>query len=142
MKLKILINSLILWLLSSCASFNQQSIYERLGGEQKLSLIVEDFISEIGNDPIVYPYFEKASVSHFRKGIYSHLCDVAGGPCKYQGDSMVEIHTGMNVSEKAFNRLVELLVNALDKNDVDTQTQNRLLSKLAPLRSEVMVDRN
>lgn len=140
MRLKILIGVLTLWTISSCATLNDASVYESLGGKQKLSLIVEDFISEIGNDPVVFAYFEKASVSHFRQGIYAHLCDVSGGPCEYKGDSMKEIHTGMNISEKAFNRLVELLINALNKNNIDTPTQNRLLAELAPLRSQVMVD--
>ncbi len=137
---RLVIKLLVTCLLFGCQTLPPGSLYQSLGGEQKLNQIVEDFIDEIGHDPVVFPYFEKASVSHFRKGIYTHLCDIAGGPCKYTGDSMRDIHTGMNVSEKAFNRLVELLINAMDKNHVDSVTQNRLLAKLAPLRSEVMVD--
>ncbi len=140
-RIKTIIFLVGLSILTGCAMTEKRSLFESLGGESALRLVVEDFITEIGNDPVVYPYFEKASVSHFRQGIYTHFCQIADGPCEYRGDSMVDIHTGMNVSEKAFNRLVELLINALDKNKIDTRTQNRLLEKLAPLRSQVMVDR-
>ena len=125
--------------LFGCASSQQhQSVYEGLGEMQGIEAITDSFIQHIAKDEDIFPYFAKASVSHFRQGFITHLCDAAGGPCEYQGDNMVDIHTGMNITEADFNRVVELLVLSLQENEVDYPTQNRLLKVLAPVRLQVM----
>lgn len=127
--------------LSGCSTTinnHQGSLYIQLGEEQGISRLVDSFIKELAKDKQVFPYFAKASVSHFRKGFINHMCDISGGPCKYKGDNMVNIHTGMNINEADFNRVVELLVKAMEKEDISYRTQNKLLAKLAPLRSEVI----
>jgi hemoglobin len=60
------------------------------------------------------------------------------GPCKYNGDSMVAIHTGMHISEKDFNHVVDLLINAMNNQNINHKIQNKILFKMAPLRGEVI----
>ncbi len=125
-------------LLASCATIQPSStLYERLGGAKGLEQIVDDFIANIGNDEQVFHYFAKSNVTRFRQGFINHICELAAGPCKYEGDSMVDVHTGMNITESDFNRVVELLVDALEKNNVSYPVQNELLAILAPMRSEI-----
>ncbi|MEO2278911.1 group I truncated hemoglobin [Pseudoalteromonas pernae] len=124
--------------LLGCASKPQPSIYQALGEKQGIESITDSFIKQIAKDEAIFPYFAKSSVSHFRQGFITHLCAATGGPCEYKGDSMVDIHTGMNINEADFNRVVELLIIALEENDVDYPTQNRLLKMLAPMRPQVM----
>lgn len=125
--------------LASCASpTGTNSLYHELNGKDGIAAIVDDFIRLIAKDELIFPYFAKASVSHFRQGFIDHVCDISGGPCQYKGDNMIDIHTGMHISEKDFNRVVELLILALEKNEVSYQTQNRLLKKMAPLRKQVI----
>ncbi len=127
--------------LSGCSSISNNhpdTLYNQLKGEKGISRLVDSFIKEIAKDQQIFPYFAKASVSHFRAGFISHMCDISGGPCQYEGDNMVDIHTGMNINEADFNRVVELLVKAMEKEGISYRTQNKLLAKLAPLRSEVI----
>ena len=63
---------------------------------------------------------------------------VSGGGCQYTGDTMEQVHGGMNISEKDFNLTVDLLINAMDKANVPHPLQNRLLNKLAPMRSQML----
>lgn len=65
-------------------------------------------------------------------------CVNTGGDCKYTGNSMVQVHTGMNISEADFNRTVELLINAMTKAGVSHPMQNRILEKLAPMRANII----
>lgn len=113
-------------------------LYEQLGGGAGLEKIVDSFIDNIGKDPQILPYFADAKVSHFRTFFLEHLCAVSDGPCTYTGDSMEDIHTGMHIDEADFNRVVELLVDALEQNHIPFTTQNRLLERLAPLRGGVI----
>ncbi|WP_448211899.1 group I truncated hemoglobin [Colwellia sp. MEBiC06753] len=127
-------------LLISCTASNNStsSLYEEIGGAPAVEQIVDAFIVNIAKDKQVLPYFIKANVEHFRQGFIQHFCHATGGPCQYQGDSMVDIHKGMNINEADFNRIVELLVSAMEQAALSYPLQNKVLARLAPLREEII----
>ncbi|GAA5139700.1 group I truncated hemoglobin [Thalassotalea piscium] len=129
-------------LLFACSSHTenaeQNNLYQALGQQQGIERLVSIFVKKLGQDKQIFPYFAKSSVSHFKQGFISHLCDVSGGPCQYEGDNMVDIHTGMNINEADFNRVVELLVEAMEEAGINYPTQNKVLAKFAPLRGQVI----
>ena len=51
---------------------------------------------------------------------------------------MVAIHTGRNINEKDFNHVVDLLINAMDEQNIPHTVQNEILAKMAPLRGEII----
>ncbi len=122
----------------SAPPVSETTLYRQLGGEQGLEQLVDAFIRGIADDDRIFPYFAKADVTHFREGFVTHLCDIADGPCTYDGDSMEQIHTGMHIDEADFNRVVEILVDAMQETGIGYRTQNRLLARLAPLREGVI----
>ncbi|MFY8275373.1 group I truncated hemoglobin [Pseudoalteromonas sp. SSDWG2] len=129
------------WMLTLCgcaSSAPNDTLYDALGAQQGVASITDSFIKHIAKDEAIFPYFAKSSVSHFRQGFQTHICDISGGPCEYTGDTMEDIHTGMKINEADFNRVVELLIMALEDNGIDYPTQNRLLKLLAPMRSDVI----
>ncbi|GHG04762.1 group I truncated hemoglobin [Thalassotalea marina] len=128
----------LLSFLGCSSKVTEESLYQQLNGQPGIEKIVDSFIQQIAKDKQIFPYFAKASVSHFRQGFITHLCDVSGGPCQYQGDNMNDIHTGMQITEADFNRVVELLINAMEENNITYPAQNRVLALLAPLRAEVI----
>ncbi|PHR65373.1 MAG: hypothetical protein COA51_05970 [Idiomarina sp.] len=67
-----------------------------------------------------------------------HICELSGGPCEYSGESMVTVHTGMNISRAEFNAVVENLMTAMDQQQLAVSTQNRLLAILASFHKEVI----
>ncbi|NVJ51213.1 MAG: group 1 truncated hemoglobin [Gammaproteobacteria bacterium] len=144
--LKTLSSIVLVGLILSCSSQqpipscgeNPNTLYAKLGSQAGIEKIVDGLIQAIGRDQQIFHYFREANVSHFRAGLIQHFCDIANGPCRYQGDSMQQIHTGMNISEGDFNRLVELLIEVLEQLDYDIPIQNQLIARLAPLRSQVI----
>ncbi|MCH2088255.1 MAG: group 1 truncated hemoglobin [Pseudoalteromonas sp.] len=125
-------------MLVGCVSSNNGTLYQQLNGKQGVEKLVESFINQIGHDERILAYFKQSNVAHFRQGFITHLCSVTDGPCEYKGDNMVDIHTGMNISKKDFNRVVELLINAMDEQQIPQTVQNKILSRLAPLRPEII----
>ncbi|PCC13741.1 group I truncated hemoglobin [Pseudoalteromonas sp. JB197] len=124
--------------LAGCSSKPKQSLYQQINGNAGIEKLVDSFIYQIGNDRQVFHYFEHSNITHFRQGFISHLCALTNGPCEYKGDSMVAIHTGMNINEKDFNHVVDLLINAMDEQNIPHSVQNKIISKMAPLRSEII----
>lgn len=125
-------------LLLGCTTQPNTSLYQQLGEQAGLEKLTDSFITQIGNDKQVFHYFEHSSISHFRQGFISHLCSLVEGPCEYKGDSMVAIHTGMNINEKDFNHVVDLLINAMNEQNIPHTVQNKILAKMAPLRGEII----
>ena len=123
---------------SSTSVQQDDSLYHDIGGHEGIERIVNAFTHRIVQDKDILPYFAKSNVTHFKQGFISHLCDAVGGPCQYKGDTMTDIHTGMNITEKDFNRTVELLIGAMEDVGISYPSQNKILKKLALLRSQVI----
>jgi hemoglobin len=125
-------------LLTACTSTPNSTLYQQLDGKDGIERLTDSFINQIGNDDKVLAYFTDANVVHFRDGFINHLCALTDGPCEYKGDSMVAIHTGMNITEADFNRVVDLLINAMNEQKINHTLQNKILAKMAPLRPEII----
>ncbi|MCG8311693.1 MAG: group 1 truncated hemoglobin [Pseudomonadales bacterium] len=100
--------------------------------------ITGNFIYEIGLNESISKHFEETDLDRFYNKMVEHLCEVSDGPCEYTGDSMIDVHTNMNINEAEFNLVVDLLINALNRSDIPHPTQNKLLARLAKLRGEML----
>ena len=121
-----------------CATTQSKNLFTALGGEDGVTALVDNTIILIGSDEQIFHYFADTKISRFQQKLYLHLCEITDGPCTYDGDSMVDVHTGMDINEADFNHLVEILITAMNKSNIKTATQNRLLKRLAPLRDQVI----
>jgi hemoglobin len=66
------------------------------------------------------------------------FCALLNGPCTYTGKDMTSAHTGMKITQAAFNALDEDLDTAMDKHNVPISAQNYLTGKLAPMEPAVV----
>lgn len=121
-----------------CSGNTQQiTLYDKLGGEQGVNQIVNNLVQNIGHDQQIFHYFAEANVNRFQEKLSWFLCDISDGPCTYTGDNMQLVHDGMHITERDFNHLVDLLVDAMYEADVSHPVQNQLLARLAPMRKDI-----
>jgi hemoglobin len=125
------------FLLNACASQNT-SIYQQLGGQPKVEEIVDNFITEIEFDPIMFEFFKDSDINRFREKLTEHLCLLTGGPCQYTGDTMKQVHGGMNISESTFNHGVDLFISAMTKADIPHRIQNKILAVMIHTRDQMI----
>tara|TARA_R110002110_G_scaffold316722_1_gene529647 strand:- start:262 stop:678 length:417 start_codon:yes stop_codon:yes gene_type:complete len=124
--------------LSGCATTTENTLYDQLGQREGIDRIVARFIVSIESRPRVAKHFEKTDLDRFYDKLAEHICFLADGPCEYTGDTMVDVHTGMNISEAEFNLLAEMVLDAMDAEGIPHPVQNDLVARLVPLRSEVI----
>ena len=135
---KIIVSTLALAsLLSGCAS-RSTSLYDELGGQSKINEIVEYFVYEIEYNDTILPYFEDTDIDRFMAKFAEQLCVFSGGPCTYSGDTMKQVHGGMNITEADFNLTVDLFINAMNKAGVPHPLQNRLINRMTHTRKEML----
>ncbi len=116
----------------------ERSLYERLGGRQKIHQITEDvWINHISN-PDVSPRYAKSDAEKVKRMVTEFVCWGTGGSVEYTGKSMVDAHRTMNISHREFMAVVDDVMRALEKNGVGQREQNELLGLLFSLKDQVI----
>jgi hemoglobin len=136
-------------MLSSCSKSNDPapqatpSLYERLGGINAVSAVVDQFLVNVVADNRINASFSATVANEYRttllrNNLIDQICAGAGGPCVYKGKNMLEAHRGMNITDAQFNALVEDLVAALNTFNVKEKEQQDLLAILGPMKSDIV----
>ena len=114
------------------------SLYERLGGLDAITAVVDSFSARCAADGRINQKFERTDIPRLRRMLVDQVCEATGGPCTYGGRDMRETHDGMEVTAGEFDALVEDLVATLDEFDVPKGEQEELLGLLGPMRDEIV----
>src|SRR3954468_14065624 len=116
-----------------------KSLYDRLGGQPAITAVVAEFVANTTTDPRIMDRFFNTDAENLKAKLVEFVSVAAGGPVKYTGKSMEDVHAGMDLVEDEFNALVEDLVKAMDKFKVPDKEKNEVLGALGPLKPTMVV---
>ena len=114
------------------------ALYQQLGGQPGLVVLMDDFMERLIADQRMNPFFKDVDQKHVKEELVIQFCEVSGGPCKRKGSDMKKAHAGFDINKAAFNALVEVLQQSMDARGIPFGTQNRLLAQLAPMHREII----
>lgn len=119
------------------------SLYAQLGGNAAISVVIDQFITNVAGDARINAFFadaaaDPARLMKLRNNLINQVGMATGGPEKYTGLDMKAAHKGMGVSEADFNALVEDLVKSLDKFKVLPKPKSQLLGALAAMKGDIV----
>jgi hemoglobin len=125
------------------AEAKEKTLYERLGGKQAITAVVDEFVGRVAADTRINHYFADAAadpqrLASFKMKLVDQICQASGGPCKYAGKDMKTAHMGMGITGADFNALVEDLVGALDNFKVGEKEKGDLLGALGPMKTDIV----
>jgi hemoglobin len=115
-----------------------KSLYERLGGQDAIKAVVDDFVANVAADKRINAFFANTNIPQLKTRLVEQICQATGGPCKYSGRDMKSAHAGMGVAGKDFDALVEDLGKTLSKFKVPAKEQQELVSLLAPMKKDIV----
>lgn len=113
-------------------------VFDDFGGEAGLTLLMDDFMVILLEDPRMRPFFEKVDQARVKRQLVEQFCAILGGGCTYTGRDMKGSHEGLRIDRADFNALVEDLQVAMNRRGIPFRSQNRLLAVLAPMHREVI----
>ena len=116
----------------------QTSLYDRLGGHDAITAVVDDFVGRCAGDSRINGKFARTDIPRLKSMLSDQICNASGGPCTYAGRSMADTHEGMGVTAGEFDALVEDLVATLDRFNVAKAEQDELIGILGPLRPDIV----
>jgi hemoglobin len=116
------------------------SLYDRLGGEEKIRQIVTDLLALHQSNPVISTRYNNA-----KKGdteiidlVVDLLGSATGGPQEYAGMDMTTAHKGMNCSEAEFVAVLDDLLAALSKHGVGEVEKAEVLALNYGLKDEIV----
>ncbi|MBI5936545.1 MAG: group 1 truncated hemoglobin [Betaproteobacteria bacterium] len=119
-------------------SQQEKTLFERLGGKDKIAQITEDvWINHVSN-PDVATRYANSDAEKVKAMVNEFVCWGTGGPVDYSGKNMLDAHRTMNITHREFMAVIDDVMRALDKNDVAAQEKNELLGLLFSLRDQVI----
>lgn len=112
--------------------------YMRLGGTQAFEALVEELDRRILQDERLRSYFDGVSLERLKHHQRSFLAMAFGGPPGYLGRTVAAAHARLDVTDEAFDRVMDHLIATL----VDLGVAPRLIREVAwallPLRHEIV----
>jgi hemoglobin len=114
------------------------SLYDRLGGTDAITAVVDDFVARCGADERINKKFARTDIPRLKKMLVDQVSEASGGPATYTGRDMKETHRGMGVTAGEFGALVEDLVASLNHFEVPNTEQEELLGLLGPMRGDIV----
>ncbi|MBK9934974.1 MAG: group 1 truncated hemoglobin [Cytophagaceae bacterium] len=152
LKISVLMAAFVLSL-SACQKEEEMTtptLYDRLGGVNAISAVVDEFIGRVAVNPDMVRTFKpllddvtkngasSARLASLRNNLIDQIGEAAGGPQKYKGKDMVTAHKGMMITEKEFNSLAGDLSGALDKFNVPATEKGELLTVIGSLKPQIV----
>jgi hemoglobin len=137
------------------------ALFDRLGGEQGVTRIVEDFTPRLLQDPRVNwsrnalkrsGLFSRAGSSNtwtnnaqnvaiLKKHMVQFLTLATGGPAHYDGKDMKSSHGNMHITNPEFDAAVGDIKASLDNLQVPNKEQKELLAIIESTRPEIVTVR-
>ena len=98
------------------------TLYEKLGGEETVKLVVENFYKRVLNDDRINHFFEDVDMLKQKMHQIDFLTYAFEGSERYRGSTMKEVHKKLvqekGLSEEHFNAFVEDLVETLKELEI------------------------
>ncbi len=119
----------------------EKSLYERLGGYEAISAVVNDFAGKLFTDPEVGSFFKGMGTDTRKSFIQKNInlvCNVTGGPCKVISRAAKTVHAGLGITEADFDVVANHLVDTLDSFKVPAREKEELLSIIATLKPDIV----
>ena len=119
-------------------STSNSSLFDRLGGRTTIERFVDDAVERIlVNDRIAH-HFDGIDIPELKFHLTEQICQLAGGPCVYEGMDMESAHFALDITAAEFNALVEDFQWAMRRNDIAYGLENQVLALLAPMKPAVI----
>ncbi|MEO8025904.1 MAG: group 1 truncated hemoglobin [Bryobacteraceae bacterium] len=135
--------SLLALPIGASAAEGDTILFNRLGGMPAVRLVVDRFVDKIFADTRVNKWFSAAvsdpeRAAAYKASLTTLVCQVTGGPCRYEGPDMATAHADRAITSDAFDAVVEDLTAVLDEAKVPAREKRDLLAILGGLKSAIV----
>lgn len=118
-----------------------ETLYDRLGGQTGIDKLVNRIVDLHLQNDVAGPRYQALTdeaTDHAREKVKEFLAAGSGGPVEYTGRSMLETHTGMNVSAAEFVAVVDDIMQAMEEMEYPRPVRDEVLGVAYSLKEEII----
>jgi len=126
---------------SADAEEKTKTLYERLGGYDGISAVVDEFAGRLFKEPKISQFFagmSDDSKESFRQKNKNLLVNVTGGPAKIISRPAKVTHGGLGITEGDFKVVADHLKASLDKFKVPKREQDEVFEIILSLKPDIV----
>jgi hemoglobin len=118
----------------------QQTLFERIGGEQTIGELIDDFYGRVLADPELNPFFKNTSMDKLRRMQREFFSAALDGPITYTGKPLSHVHYGRGITKHHFALYVNHLLDTLRDCGVNDQDVNDIIGRINTYADEITGD--
>lgn len=118
--------------------FGEESLYDRMGGKERIGMVVAQFVANMKADEQLGKRFAGADMDKVRAGMTEQFCEATGGPCKSMGHEMEEAHKGMAITDEEFGKAHDSMRRALVVFRVPDKERGEFLAVFDDMKGEIV----
>lgn len=115
-----------------------ETLYQRLGGAERIAAIIDDAVDRHAVNPVLAPRFRGKDLPKLKQLGTQFFCAGIGGPQRYEGRDLRTAHANMNVSEQEYLETMDDIVAALNGQGVAPAEVNEIIAILYSLKGDVL----
>jgi hemoglobin len=115
-----------------------ESLFDRLGGQDAIDAVVDEFYDRILSDERVAHHFEDTDMTELRVHQAQFIAVVTGGPVEYDGADVREAHEGMGITDEEFDAVADHLDASLETYDVSETDRQQVLTEIESYRPAIV----
>lgn len=123
------------------AAAADRSLYERLGGYNAISAVVDDVVLQIAADEKLGRFWAHRGgdgIAREKQLIVDFIVAKAGGPLYYTGRDMKISHEGMRIDEQDWTILINALKSTLAKFQVPKRESGEVLAFFGGTKKDIV----
>ena len=120
---------------------SKQTLYERLGGYDAISAVVNDLLPRVQSDPQLARFWQHRSEDGLKREkqlLVDFLCSCAGGPLYYTGRDMKTSHKGMKISESDWSAFLGHLNSTLQTFQVPQAERDEVVEFIQSTKADMV----
>lgn len=118
----------------------QQTLFERVGGEQAVAKLIQQFYDRVVADPELKPFFKDASMDKIRRMQREFFSAAMDGPITYTGRPLSYVHHGRGITRHHFALYVGHLVHTLQRLEINEQDVQDIIGRINTYADEITGD--
>jgi hemoglobin len=114
------------------------TLYERLGGREAISAVVDRFYERVLADDRLADFFDDAEMERLRAHQTRFLAAATGGPVEYAGRSVRAAHADLDLREEHFAAVATHLRETLAEFDVEESAIEEVMATVDGLKDDIL----
>ena len=112
-------------------------LYDRMGGEEIVSGIVEEFVSMVIEDDKLKSHFEGVDQEKMKEMLVAQITYASGGEIEYEGQTFLESLAGMGITGESLQSITEHMAASMEANEAWPEDVDELLVVLELIEGEM-----